>query len=191
MDWKEPTETLEPGVSVRSNKPHPNNWPNIRKAVLAKNDNRCNFCGGKYTRYLICIELVTDKYGTCCKLCYMVKHLDIGSTDKIILGYSDMSQVDIIRKTVDNMCPVITMIDPNVKLLKLSPLEYSSLIRHKRVLPKQYKIFFKNVELEASKELEFSDDDSILSDCDNDDKKPVVYHHFSLEELAVLRDHFQ
>lgn len=184
VKWKDPIHILKPGVNGFSKTGQ--NWQTIRKATLAKYDNVCNFCGGKYTRYLMCIELGNDHYGTCCKLCYMVKHLEI-SLDKLIICHSELSQVEIIRKTVELQCPSITTVDPNAKIIKLSPLEYSNLIRHDVKLPEQYKIFFKNVELEAST-TEFSDSEDQLEQLTDD--IPIEYHHFSKNELDILRKHF-
>jgi hypothetical protein len=119
-----------------------------KKMHIKKSLNTCYYCGGKYNKYLYCsiIDNNDNNITVTCKLCYMIAHIDyFVSSKEIILLYSKMDQIDIIRKTIDNIMtnyivPFPQNIDKNVKRPKISMLEYLSV---KDVLmDNNYKIFF-------------------------------------------------
>jgi hypothetical protein len=150
-------------------------------------------------KYLFCVSINENNHTTCCKQCYAIIHLDITiqqDPDKIVMCYSLMDQVSIVKKTMElytknKVVPSITEVDKDAQLLKLSPVEFCNIVRKvgSNDVIKNYKIFFKKIDqLEDS--CEFSGDD------ENDELEPIeepgqpVYHHFTKNELAFLQAHF-
>src|SRR5690606_2473607 len=111
------------------------------KNILIKNQSRCYFCGGFYPKYMICFKSDKDKLDTACRLCHIVTHLNHNYQNEIVLCYSKMSQLDIVRKTVDKTVelgtvPSILEVDPKAKLIDLSIYEFANiLISKNNVLP--------------------------------------------------------
>jgi len=111
----------------------------------------CRFCGGYYLKYLICSYLSDVKLNdVCCKLCHMITHLNYGNTKDINVCYSEMSQTDIVKKTVEyiianNTVPQPIEIDINVSQSPISSLEFVNIINNVENAPEElnnYKIFF-------------------------------------------------
>src|SRR5437016_2958257 len=95
-----------------------------RNMVLSKNNYTCRYCGGVYPKYLICINInkknSIDSNDICCRICYIITHLNYGFFREIKLYYSELSQLEIIRKSVDfiiknNQIPLPKDIDVNFK----------------------------------------------------------------------------
>ena len=116
-----------------------------KRGYVKQFKNICNYCGGVYKKYLYCLN-INDNISISCKLCYVVTHIDYYMNSKeIILLYSTIDQIDIIRKTVDgimeNSCvPFYDHIDPNVKIPQPSLLEYMAI--KDELGDNNYKIFF-------------------------------------------------
>ena len=131
-----------------------------RDAILKENDYSCRFCGGIYPKYLNTIEYEENKFDVSCRLCYLINNLNcvslIGSTHynkEIKLYYSELSQLEIVKKTVDYILkyefasiPSPIDIDENVCLSPISFFEYVNLLllNNEKVnkILLNYKIFF-------------------------------------------------
>jgi len=155
MNWTEPRHNL---IISRSNINTPklteNNeieWTENRKAILNKYKFTCKYCGGFYKKYLYIINNLTSN-DVCCRLCYLITHINFGFFDEMILCFSNLSQLDIVRKTVNfiihnKKVPTIIEIDPDAKKLPISLYEFSNILSLYQFnnLPRQmksYKIFF-------------------------------------------------
>lgn len=120
-----------------------------RLKILKGNSYTCRTCGGTYRSYLI-MDLIKEEkcYDTYCRACYTLTHLNTGVSDGIDLYYSTMSQLDIVKKTIDyvinnNKLPLPVDIDPEIKSVYISIVEYIILLNHidtNKFL--NYKIFF-------------------------------------------------
>jgi|688.fasta_scaffold179882_4 hypothetical protein len=125
----------------------------IRGETLVKNNYTCRCCGGVYPKYLICCYLTDAKCNdVLCRACYLITHLNNGMFREIKLYYSNESQLNIVRKTVEyiidnNVIPIPTKIDPDVKIAPLTLLEYINILNNTNEYPielQNYKIFFTN-----------------------------------------------
>lgn len=161
MEWNKSREKLNMSVSdinyIGKSETKNSNWKTMRNKVLNKTKNSCRYCGGRYSKYLICFHL--DKDGSnnkmenldmCCKMCYIITNLNYGHFDDIILCWSKMSQLDIVKNTINyvlqkHRLPTIEDIDKNAKKLSLSVIELcSALLENEKIFPEieNYKIFF-------------------------------------------------
>jgi len=120
-----------------------------RLKILKDNLYTCRTCGGTYRSYLMMDLIKAEKcYDTYCRACYNVTHLNTGMLDGIDLYHSTITQLDIIRKTVDyvinnNKLPLPIEIDPEIKCVPISLLEYINLLEHiDTKIFGNYKIFF-------------------------------------------------
>jgi len=115
-------------------------WINIRMQVLKKYNYTCRYCGGRYQKYLQCIHLNgdnsnnnLDNLDVCCHLCYLVNNINASFNNEIELFVSKLSQLDIVRKTVDYIIktgeiPKPNEIDKNISRVKISLYELSNLL---------------------------------------------------------------
>lgn len=180
MNWPKTTRKSlsikTDGLNRITNNSSSSEWKKFRREALEKVENTCDYCGGTYDKYLFCIKGETKQKENvkekdkeqekeekeekqenpenetivCCKLCYMVTHINYNFKDEFVIGWSKMSQVDIVRKTADLLIkdktpPSITSIDKNVKVIPISTMELSNIIVKHGTLPddlKHYKIFF-------------------------------------------------
>ena len=164
MDWKKPRFELQlltsdinyMGRSTIGN----SDWPKIRTATLNRRKNICRFCGGGYTKYMVCFHLDDDPFNNkkdnldiSCKLCYVLTHVNFGHIDDVILCHSSLSQLDIVRKTIDHIIknkktPTPSEIDDKVKYIPVSLMELCSImINNNGSLPSElstYKLFVTN-----------------------------------------------
>jgi hypothetical protein len=122
-----------------------------RNKILTTNNFSCRYCGGVYPKYLMCCYLEDAKCNDiCCRLCYLITHLNYGMFREMKLYYSEMSQKLIIKETVEhiienNDVPTPIDIDKNVKLPPISLLEYIIILSNCDKYPEElsnYKIFF-------------------------------------------------
>jgi len=138
----------------------PLNWDKNRLNVIKQCDSICIYCGGKYKKYLYCIHLdgdpnnfESDNINIACKLCYMITNINyFTNSGQLILMYSKISQIDIVRKTIDNIIkfgsvPTFDSIDPDVEIPEISLVEYITIIcNYKKTKINvdftNYKIFF-------------------------------------------------
>ncbi len=122
-----------------------------RLKILKENLYTCRTCGGTYKSYLM-MDLIKDKeqryYDTYCRACYTITHLNSGVSDNIEIYQSTMSQIDIVKNTIDyiinnNRLPKPIEIDSKIIHVPISALEYIILLNH--INPpnfENYKIFF-------------------------------------------------
>ncbi len=122
----------------------------IKDKLLKKFNYTCRYCGGRYIKYLRC----TDN-NICCYPCYIITHINYDFDEEVVICWSKMEQVDIVKKTVDGFIndgkiPEPYEIDKGAKRIKLSTMELSNIFVYigedvKNRIPgflKSYKIFF-------------------------------------------------
>ena len=117
-----------------------NKWVSLRNTTLKKYNYSCRYCGGKYMKYLLCIHLDNNSHNNdinnldlCCRACYIITHINSSFNNEIQLCSSELSQTDIIKKTVNyiannNKIPNVLDIDQNAKILKLSIMELANIL---------------------------------------------------------------
>ena len=151
MEWKEPREKLKLRA-VPLSKSLPKIDAKLRAELLVKYNYTCCYCGGYYKKYLTktVVNLKTDDIDTCCKACYLLTHLSGGLYHEMDVYYSQLSQLDIVRKTVNHIIknkivPSPLDIDKNIKKISLSVLEFINIVNNYQKAPfelRNYKIFF-------------------------------------------------
>lgn len=137
-------------------------WNDLRKKVLKRANFTCRYCGGRYKKYLHCIHIDRDKtnnklsnLGICCKPCFMVTNIDYNFNNEVVINWSKVDQLTIIRRTVDfiiknGYIPNPKDVDPQVKKSPISILELTTVLGNKKLrknrsYPKElenYKVFF-------------------------------------------------
>jgi hypothetical protein len=151
MQWSIPIHNLEHSTSLYENFGHGEKInQNVRHHTLRNMRNICGFCGGQYKKYLICSEFRNDTFDGLvmnCKMCYIIRHLNYGFFEEILLFRSKLTQIQIIQKTVDyiikyNQIPNPIEIDSHIEPSIMSVIEYTILCNKKVKL--DYKIFFSN-----------------------------------------------
>lgn len=171
----------------------------VRSELLTKYDSICHYCGGKYLKYLICTYFTESKSSDiCCKLCHMVTHLNYGITKEIDVYYSKLSQVDVVKLTVEyiinnNEVPEPYQIDNDVKMSPVSLLEFTNIINNYDSYPNEltnYKIFFMNC---LNTDFITNNYGEKMSMFLSDDIKfnKIIEHHIPLDnELVLFNKHF-
>ena len=152
MIWSQSRDTLTPkSINFRDYGHNDKFNKKMRGDILTKYKSTCRYCGGYYPKYLICSYLADVKLNdTCCKLCHMVTHLNYGNTKDVAIYYSELSQIDIVRQTVEyiisnNNIPQPWEIDINVKQSPISFIEFVNIVNNFDQIPEElnnYKIFF-------------------------------------------------
>lgn len=124
-----------------------------RSKILADNNYSCRYCGGIYPKYLMSTYIPHAKVSdVACRMCFLVTHLNYGFYNEMKIYYSLMSQVDIVKNTVqyiidNNEIPESNLIDKDVKTSPISILEYINILNNydtKPAILDNYKIFFSN-----------------------------------------------
>jgi hypothetical protein len=194
-------------------------WRELRELAMKNSQYICRFCGGKYVKYLMGVYVgETDTVDVCCKACYIITNLNYGFINGITLCVSDLTQLEIVRKTVDSVIatdeiPSIYEIDNNAKKVPLSIFEYISILKKytniRNNLPNEinkYKIFFKkdfdttfikkNYKRTTSMFINIENDEkngNIGNDIDitkiNNDK--ITQHKLSTNEINFFNKHFK
>ena len=122
-----------------------------RLKIIAEGNYSCRYCGGIYPKYLMCVYLPSSKCNdVCCRICYIITHLNYGLFQEVELYYSTIPQLEIIRTTVDyiitnNDIPDPAIIDPSLQTPPISLLEYINILNTSDTIPlelENYKIFF-------------------------------------------------
>jgi hypothetical protein len=164
MDWKKPRSNLNILTGdlnyLGKQKSGSTNWRKLRARTLKHRNNTCRYCGGEYSKYMICFHLDEnpknlnkDNMDIACRLCYITTHINYGHMKDVIVCYSKLDQFEIVRKTIDyvienDYIPEPSKIDSDVKKPPLSLMELCSiLIENDNCIPKElqnYKIFFTN-----------------------------------------------
>lgn len=160
MLWSTPRDSLTLSTApLNSNSSANPLWTQLRSQTIQRFHSICRFCGGTFHKYLfgIHIDNNSDNYNldnldiSCCS-CYLLTHLNFPSHDQFILCFSLLSQLDIVRSSIDfiihhRRVPNIHDIDPLALSLPLSLLEFSNILFSHSIdsLPSEmanYKIFF-------------------------------------------------
>jgi len=152
MNWTIPRDTLIPRCPDFKNYGHNEKIDRKERGlIVVKHNYTCRYCGGYYPKYLICSYLEDIKgHDVCCRICYLITHLNYGFYNEIKLYYSELSQLDIIKKTVTyiinySKVPSPDDIDSNVKSIPISLLEFINILNNYTNYPdafKNYKFFF-------------------------------------------------
>lgn len=151
MNWLQPRELIVPKCENFRDFGHNDKFSKQqRNKIVAENKYSCRYCGGIYQKYLICCYIPSKKCNdVCCRVCYIITHLNYGLFQEIKLYYSTMPQLNIIRKSIEhiidnNEIPSPDIIDNNIKLSPLSLLEYINLLNNHDEIPvalENYKFF--------------------------------------------------
>ena len=154
MNWTKERDIITPKCENFRDFGHKDKFSNnIKKSILENSNYSCRYCGGIYPKYLICTYIPSfDCNDACCRICYIITHLNFGLFHEIKLYYSSLPQLDIIRKSVDyiinnNEIPSPKNIDNDVKISPISLLEYINLLNCHTKTPNEllnYKIFLGN-----------------------------------------------
>jgi hypothetical protein len=149
MEWQEQRDTLTTQKINFKNlffKPKFNDQD--KNDILKKTNYTCRTCGGHYKSYLIMSYIAQEScFDLYCNACNIITHLNVGLKG-VDIYYSTLPQLDIVKKTVEfvinnNTVPKPNIIDPSVKEVQISLLEYINLLDHIGVDTfKDYKIFF-------------------------------------------------
>lgn len=214
MDWQKERALLIPRTENFRDFGHNDKFTKKeRDDILVKNNYTCRFCGGVYQKYLICSYYAYDKCSdVACVACHLITHLNSGRYKEMKLYYSEVPQIDIVKKTIDYIInygeiPLSTEIDPHIKLPPISILEFISIINNNETVPIEltnYKIFYtQNLSTNfiftnyGVKNLMFIEDDkNNKTDCniffENKVKTPklITKHKPSLEEMELFNKYF-
>ena len=149
MQWSEPRDLLIPTKINFKNLYYKPKVANLdRNKILKKVNYTCRTCGGTYKTYLILTYVLKENcFDMYCNACHIITHLNTGLSNGIDIYYSKLSQLDIIKKTIDYIIinqksPDPKLIDPLIKESPLSLFEYINLLDNINDEFSDYKIFF-------------------------------------------------
>lgn len=178
----------------------------LRNNILSENNYSCRYCGGIYPKYLICIKInQINKIDICCRICYIITHLNYGLFKELKLYYSLMPQLDIIRKTVDfiikyNEIPPPNKIDENIELTPISLIEFINILNNYDSIPlefKNYKLFVSNkLNVDfifynyGNKSIMFIDENDFIIDTDKIPFDENLKKHIPSDNEKYLLDKF-
>lgn len=133
---------------------------------------KCDFCGGTYKRLAHCVFHnnmfpIKSNIVCCCSLCYMITNFSPFFKQHIILRSSNMSQLQIIRATVDYIIknkkiPTPEQIDPLSNDTNIVINRYFALGHIYSDIAKQNKVFIRdsfNVSYICAVEIDYFADD--------------------------------
>lgn len=152
MDWQKERDNITCMVQNFSHLGHTKKCTlATRNEVLKKYNYTCRYCGGIYKKYLMSIK-INEVDDVCCRLCYLVTHLNSGLHKEILVFYSELSQLEIIKRTADYIInngevPFAQLIDKNIKHVPITILEFINILNNNDKYPielQSYKIFFSN-----------------------------------------------
>jgi hypothetical protein len=172
-----------------------------RQYYLDEAKNRCQFCGGFYRKFLICSEY-KNLPRIFCRFCYMLTHINMGFQRQFTVAVSQLSQKEIVRRTVDfiikqNMIPDPQDIDETAKLVPLSKMEFFAIIKSYGEVPQQISSF--KCFVTQAFEIRFLEGNELLKmsmfDNDNDDDAAPVaisqhMYKFTKTEIDFLSSFF-
>lgn len=144
MNWRKPRSELKLMTSdlnyVGRSTSGASDWSKVRLATLNHRKNTCRFCGGTYTKYMLCFHLDNDPFNNtkdnldiACKLCYVITHINFGYIDDVVVCHSVLSQLEISRRTVEYVvkngkAPKPVDIDAKVTRVPISVMELCSIL---------------------------------------------------------------
>lgn len=186
MEWSIINKPLIPQVVSFNKIKHKKLSQQQKITIIKQHSNICSSCGGIYQKYL----LIDNDNIVQCRACHIITHLNCGYIDEIIICVSPISQLDIVRKTVEyvidnQQIPHPHDIDTNVQLVPLSIFEYANILKHDNTL--QYKIFFTN-DLDTDfilnnygVNITFTDYSPIIPD-----NEPIKTYNFTDSEIILI-----
>jgi len=151
----------------------------------AKKNNKCPDCGygsREYQTYVTDNMTITDT----CFLCHIIRNFNKSYAYYCTLGYSQMSQQDIIRKTykfygAHNRIPLPTAVDPDMERVTISSCTFAQFANEQQ-LP--IKVFFT---MSVKNKL-----DSIISQFDDSDTDTdnisELYNKLTLTDYYTCND---
>jgi hypothetical protein len=149
MEWTDARDTLTPTkINYKNLYYKPVIGGMDRNKILKGCNYTCRTCGGVYKTYLMLSYVLKDDcYDMYCNACHIITHLNIGLPKGIDVYSSKLSQLDIIKKTVDyivenNRMPKLQDIDPKIEDSPISLFEYVNLLDHIDSQFADCKIFF-------------------------------------------------
>ena len=135
-------------------------WKTIKKKILVRDNYTCFYCGLRSEKYMVCDHIdgnaennELSNFRILCPLCDLIRHCGIAAIfNKLYLYISKMSQVDIVKKTVEyyvktRNIPKPEEIDPEAVLVKETTIDFANVLLKKNydeLSPEenQYKGFF-------------------------------------------------
>lgn len=103
-------------------------WLKLRQQVIDKYQNRCRFCGNRFSKYLIIDHIdgnasdnSLENLGINCKGCDTIRHCGFaGLNQRLLLRFSKLDQSEIVRLSYDfyienGQAPAPEEIDPECK----------------------------------------------------------------------------
>lgn len=199
MNWTNPRDVLIPNCKNYGDFGFADNKFNkqVRGQLLEQHKNTCRYCGGTYAKYLICTYIPNSKVNDlCCRLCHMITHINTVLFGQIELYYSETSQIDIVKKTIEyviknNVIPQPFQIDNNIKLTPISLLEFVNILNNYDTFPqelKNYKLFFTD-NLSIDFIISNFGDNQFINDIVIE--KPIIGNHIAIQnELDLFKKHF-
>jgi hypothetical protein len=180
-------------------------WNALRVATLKKYKHICRCCGGTFDRYLFCIRIdgnsknnEPDNLDLMCKACYIIKHINYGFNNEIEVGLSKLSQLNIVRRTIDhvmsyNRVPTMKEIDPDAEKVGLSIMELSNVMITADVdKVEKYKIFFTPLfDTGFIKMSMFVDEDEPVTEDAEVTEDTTKVHKFTKDERVFLNEFFK
>ena len=161
MNWQKNRDDLKPICNNFRDFGHYDKTTKAnRNKILVENNYSCRYCGGTYAKYLMLSYIPTAQINdVCCRLCYIITHLNYGMYNEVELYYSELSQTDIVKKTaeyiIDNSeVPEASIIDKDICTVSISLLEYINILNNVNedfIIEElaNYKIFFsKNLNID-------------------------------------------
>lgn len=192
MNWTKPLYNLAPGTMDYKYFGQTRKVIN-RKEIVNKYKHTCCYCGGKYEKFINCIH-IKDQPVVICRFCMIITQLNDGTFDKYNVYCSTLSQLDIVRKTVNfilsnSRIPLPNEIDPNVKTSPFSSIEYVNFLNNLefKSIFKSHKIFFTDVGLNFI----FSNYDINMFTSENDEENSLTeypLYNLTSDEENVLKN---
>lgn len=192
MNWTKPVFELKPNTMDYKYFGQTRKVIN-RKEILTKYKHRCCYCGGKYEKFVNCIH-IDNKPVIICRFCMIISQLNDSTFDKYDIYYSTLSQLDIVRSTVNfilknSRLPTPHEIDPNIKNSPFSPIEYINLLNNQefKITFDTYKVFFIDVDLNFI----LSNYDINMFTSENDSEESLIEypnHILSKKEETILKN---
>ena len=210
MNWSAPRYDLNPQVVPFESFNNVVLTNEVKNKILSRLDYTCRYCGGKYSKYMHFV-LIEDEYEICCRPCFLITHLNYGNYKEIKLYYSELSQLDIVKKTIEYILkfdkpPTPLDLDKDLKKAPLSLFEFINILNYdynnnnfKNFFDK-YKIFFSqkfdtsfifgNFGIQTSLFIEEEEDSQGFTDTDTNNDINIPEHELTPEEEDALNNIF-
>lgn len=135
--------------------PHSSEQLKLMRGYCKKHSNSiCAYCGGVYKKTFACLRINENTFKPCCQLCQIITQFKPKYSPMIVICRSTMSQLEIIRSTVDYIhshkkAPPINIIDKNAVYANEHPIHFfnafcKSSADEKKVVNHNFKLFYTN-----------------------------------------------